>query len=384
MGIYTIQQAIDRVKIDPAKTGESIRSRTRLSFRSVMLNLHLWTGLAAALLLLLIGGSGALLVFETQIDQALNSKLAKVAPSGKALSLNQLISLLERQYPGHRVLGFDISEANDVSYSAYLQPPSGDGFEVAVNQYDGKALGVWDDRRFSRKLHGFHTHLLAGKPGSAIVGWSAVFLLFLSLSGLILWWRTKIIRVHFQTSGPKFQYDLHSTVGIFSSLCLLTFALTGILIHWEDAARSWANQVSNVPASTPQKPATPAPGTVPLDADRLLALARAAVPGARPTAIDMSDGPASPVLVILKFPEDHTPIGRTRVLLDAYSGSVLSLTNSREAPPAVAYMTRLNREIHTGDLGGWPTRIVAAIFSASLPLLAITGPLLWWQRRQRD
>jgi uncharacterized iron-regulated membrane protein len=50
----------------------------------------------------------------------------------------------------------------------------------------------------------------------------------------------------------------------------------------------------------------------------------------------------------------------------------------------VSYTTRLNREIHTVDIGGWPTRILAAVFSLSLPLVAITGPLLWWQRRQRD
>ena len=87
--------------------------------------------------------------------------------------------------------------------------------------------------------------------------------------------------------------------------------------------------------------------------------------------------------MILKYPEDHTPAGRTRILLDAYSGKILSLTNSRAAPAAVVYVTRLNREIHTGDIGGWPTRILAAIFSLSLPLLALTGPLLWWQRRQR-
>lgn len=88
-------------------------------------------------------------------------------------------------------------------------------------------------------------------------------------------------------------------------------------------------------------------------------------------------------MVFMRFPEDHTPVGRTRVFLDAYSGEVLSFTSSRAAPPAVSYATRLNREIHTGDIGGWPTRIAAALFSAALPLLAITGPLLWWQRRQR-
>jgi uncharacterized iron-regulated membrane protein len=354
------------------------------SFRKLILNLHLWIGVASATLLLLTGGSGALLVFETQIDRALNPKLARVTPTGTTLSLTELRSALERQYPGHRVLAFDISDSDDTSYGAYLQPPSGDGVNLAVDQHSGKALGAWDDHRFVRQLNEFHTHLLVGEAGSAIVGWGAVILLFLSISGLILWWRSKIVGVNFQTSGPKFQYDLHSTVGVFSFLVLVAFALTGIVVHWERPAQKWASQVSHVPVRPPvPQPNPPAPGTLPLGPAQLVALAQAAVPGARATAMDLADSAASPVLVIMKFPEDHTPAGRTRVFLDAYSGKVLGVTSSRAAPAALSYVTRLNREIHTGDIGGWPTRIIAAVFSLALPLLAVSGPLLWWQRRRR-
>jgi uncharacterized iron-regulated membrane protein len=354
------------------------------AFRKLILNLHLWIGIASAILLLLAGASGALLVFEAQIDRALNPKLARVTPTGTTLSLTQLKAALERQYPGSRVLALDISDSDDTSYGAYLLPPSGNGMNLAVDQHTGKALGAWDDHRFTRQLHGFHTHLLAGDIGSAIVGWSAVILLFLCLSGLFLWWRSKIFGINFQTSGPKFQYDLHSTVGALSFLVMIAFALTGIVVHWERPAQKWASRVSHVPVrpALPQ-PDSPAPGALPLDPSRLVALAQAAVPGARATAMNLPDSAASPVMVIMKFPEDHTPAGRTRVFLDAYSGKVLAVTSSRAAPAVVSYVTRLNREIHTGDIGGWPTRILAAVFSLALPLLAVSGPLLWWQRRRR-
>jgi uncharacterized iron-regulated membrane protein len=356
----------------------------RNSFRKLVLNLHLWIGLAAALILLLTGGSGALLVFEDQIDRALNPRLARVASSSTTLSLTELKVALERQYSAYHLLSFDISDSSEISYGAYIESPSGQGMQLAVDQHTGKTLGVWDGDRFTRKLHRFHTQLLAGTPGSAVVAWGSVLLLFLSISGLILWWRSKIFGVNFQTSGPKFQYDLHSTIGMASLAFLLVFALTGIVVHWEDAARKWAAEVSQVPTRPPEPQlAPPAPGAVPLEPADLLALAQAAVPGARATVLGLADGPSSPAMVIFKFPEDHTPVGRTRVLLDPYSGKVLSVINSRSAPAAIAYVTRLNREIHTGDIGEWPTRIVAAIFSLSLPLLAISGPLLWWQRRQR-
>jgi uncharacterized iron-regulated membrane protein len=211
-----------------------------------------------------------------------------------------------------------------------------------------------------------------------------VILLFLSITGLILWWRSKIFRIDFQTSGPKFQYDLHSTIGVVSSVFLLAFAWTGVVVHWGDAARAWAGNVSGVVARPADpRPDSPPSGAVPVEPARLLALALAAVPGARATVVELSDDATRPVLVIMKFPEDHTPAGRTRVFLDAYSGKVLALNSSRAEPAAVAYVNPVNREIHTGDIGGWPARIIAAVFSLSLPVLALSGPLLWWQRRQR-
>ncbi|HEY3616463.1 MAG TPA: PepSY-associated TM helix domain-containing protein [Candidatus Sulfotelmatobacter sp.] len=354
------------------------------AFRNLILNLHLWIGIASAILLLLAGVSGALLVFEAQIDRALNPKLARVTPASTTLSLTELKAALERQYPGSRVLAFDISDSDDASYGAYLLSPSGSGMNLAVDQHTGKTLGAWDDHRFTRQLHGFHTHLLAGEIGSAIVGWSAVILLFLCISGLFLWWRSKIFGINFQTSGPKFQYDLHSTVGVLSLVVMLAFAFTGIVVHWERPAQKWANQVSHVPTRIPlPQPDPPVPGALALDPSRLVAVAQAAVPAARVTALNLSDTAARPVLVIMKFPEDHTPAGRTRVFLDQYSGKVLAVNSSRAAPAAVSYVTRLNREIHTGDIGGWPTRIIAAVFSLALPLLAVSGPLLWWQRRRR-
>ena len=354
------------------------------TFRKVVLQLHLWIGIAAALFLLLAGASGTLLVFETQIDQALNPKLARVAPSGSLLSLTELKIALQHQYPGYRVLSFEIPAGPDLASAAYLQPPLGAGIDVAVDPYTGRALGVWDNNRFARKLHEFHTHFLAGEVGSAIVGWSSVILLFLSVSGLILWWRSKIFRIDLQTSGPKFQYDLHSTVGVVAFVFLLAFAWTGVVVHWGDTARAWVGKVSGVvvrPADP--RPDSPPSGALPLEPAHLLARAQAAVPGARPTVIQLSENADRPALIIMKFPEDHTPAGRTRVFLDAYSGKVLALNSSRAAPAAVAYLTRLNREIHTGDIGGWPGRIVAAVFSLSLPVLAVSGPLLWWQRRRR-
>lgn len=134
-------------------------------------------------------------------------------------------------------------------------------------------------------------------------------------------------------------------------------------------------------AARPAPRQIPAPGSARLSADRLIEIARNALPGAQITAVQIPSDPRRPANVALKFPEDHTPVGRTRMTIDPYSGQVLRIQSSRDMPSPVKYARIWNREIHTGDILNLPTRILAAFFSLMLPVLTITGPLIWWNRR---
>jgi uncharacterized iron-regulated membrane protein len=65
---------------------------------------------------------------------------------------------------------------------------------------------------------------------------------------------------------------------------------------------------------------------------------------------------------------------------------VLLAQTSRNAPPGYRLAKFWNRQVHTGDALGWPSRIVACLASLALPLLCLTGPLIWWgkfKRRQK-
>ena len=53
--------------------------------RRALLTLHQWVGLAAGLFLIVISISGGALVFENEIDRALNWSTSFVTPGAKAL-----------------------------------------------------------------------------------------------------------------------------------------------------------------------------------------------------------------------------------------------------------------------------------------------------------
>src|SRR5881396_3331818 len=194
--------------------------------RKLLLRLHLWAGSMAAAILFILGLTGSLLVFEDQIDRALNPQLWYVHPQGRRLSLNALTALVEQASHGRRVLAFRLSERDDLAYLVSLNIVG----TVAVDPYTGQILGsMRDANRFAANLHQFHTRLLWGDRGKLITGYGAVFLLFLAVTGVLLWWRRKIFTV-----GSRTTFDLHNAAGIYTSTFLAIFAITGAAIHWEE------------------------------------------------------------------------------------------------------------------------------------------------------
>ena len=356
-----------------------------MNTRPALLALHLVAGLLSAVFLAILGVTGSLLVFENEIDHWLNGKLTWVQPQGTPLSLRELSAAVEHRHPGSRLSSITLPADPGIAYGMRLLPagPGKPGGGFAVNPYTGEELGSLETaNNFLRQVHQFHTNLLLGPQGKIITATSAVFLLGLSISGLILWLPKKLWKPSLLVRKKAGSYELHQLLGLYASFFLLVFAITGIVIHWDDEARMLINRMAGEKDQEPSKRAASPRKTVPLDPDQLLAAAVHAVPGARVTAI-LGIGGSSPVRITMKYPEDRTPVGRTNLYIDGSTGELVSMQTSRTAPMGTRVAKLWNREIHTGDIGGLPTRVLACAASLALPLLAITGPLIWLGRLRR-
>lgn len=274
--------------------------RCRLSFRNVVLTLHLWAGLLASAFLLVLGLTGCLMVYERNIDHALNRRPLRAETTTQALPLGKLFAGLERAHPGYHVTDMAFSREPDVPYEMYLNPGGdAEGFVVAINQYNGRELGnASAANQFMNFVSGLHMHLLMEihrETGKLIVGVASTFLLFLSCSGPWLWWRRKTFAVKWSAAPKRVNFDLHNALGAFCSIFLFCFSLTGI----------------------------------------------------------------------------------------AFTGRVLNVWNTRTAPLGFKINRVWTREIHSGDIFGWPTRVLASVVSLALPILTITGTLIWWHKARR-
>jgi uncharacterized iron-regulated membrane protein len=94
--------------------------------------------------------------------------------------------------------------------------------------------------------------------------------------------------------------------------------------------------------------------------------------------VDVS--PDAPAFVALRYAEDHTPGGRSRVFTDRYRGTVLRATNTRTAEAGTRLMN-LQRPLHTGDIFGAASQIVWFLAALILASQAVTGIMMWWNGR---
>lgn len=356
--------------------------------RKLLLLLHLVAGLVSAVFLIALGLSGALLAFEPEIDHVLNRRLTHVQPAAwHPLPLLELTARIERAHPEHKVSGLALPDAPDLAVNVALRPTgSAKGLNLAVNPYTGEELGALDTANtWMRNVHQFHIHLLLHEKGKLINTWSAILLAVLAVSGVILWWPRKLLRFRRTGSGRQSNYDFHHVLGFYSSIFMLIFALTAVVIHWDDPARELVNRMAGVEEKKPAPPkvAPPAPGAVALDAEVVYDIAVHMMPGARVTNMQGIGVMGKPIRVWMKYPEDRTPAGRTNLLLDPVSGEVLQAQSSRTAPIGFRVVKLWNRQVHTGDIVGLPTRILACLASLALPCLAFSGVLIWWGRVRR-
>ena len=354
------------------------------SLRAALLKIHRWLGFAAAAFLALLSGTGLILAFEEPLDRALNRSLTHISTQGPALSIDQISDTLTRDYPGYSVQRWTFARDSEETYSVVLRSGS-DTQTIFLDPHTGRTIGnIAQANPLVGTIHRLHTQILAGPTGKTIVAYSAISLFILNVSGLILWWRRKISRVQRNKSIAVLRYQLHQFAGITAWLGLTIFSITGIVLHWDREILAALQSGTKVSAQSTQS----SPGERRhrpesdrrLNADQFIAIALKRFPGARVTTLDFGGTDSNSTRVIMKYPEDHTPAGRTNLYLDNMTGDTLESMNSRNGPIEYRFVKVLSRELHTGSILGWPSQFFAQVFCIGLLTLAVTGPWMAFAR----
>jgi len=330
----------------------------------------------AGAFLLVLGITGAILAFEPELDRLLHPHLSRLKPGGRTLSLVDIGEAASKKYGGEPVVAYLPSSSPDVPTEVILSGV------VSVNQYTGEVLGL---RTRGQTVLGFmralHVRLATGDIGRNILRWSTVLMLISLASGLYLWWPRKRIRIRGPWWSRLFWSDQHNSFGIFSLVPLLLLTATGIVIGFEDEVSSLLDKMYGTnPVHSSQTPeqSEPSQGSTELTPDQAIAIASAQLPGALPCRLQMPRY-GGLYVVSLTYSDNRIAAERNSISLDPRNGRIVAINQSAGLTPRERFMAT-NEAIHTGNILGMPTRILAALASILLPLQVVSGLLIWIRR----
>jgi len=341
----------------------------------MLLKVHRYVALGISLVVLVVGVTGCLLVFELRVDRWLDPQVSFVEPSEASVPVSQILANLKTQFPGQKV-----TEMNPGGPGESMMVKTSGGLRVFVNAHTGEILGTRTGEPPSFWLRHVHRELIGGPVGALIVNIASMLLVFQSLSGLYLWWPLKRASVKTDASWARVNFDLHHAVGFFSSAFVCVIAVTGLVKAYGDQLQPLFDRVTNSPTMT-RALSSKQPGKAPsISVDDALTTARAQLPGAAIGRIGPPKGKDGSFVITMKFPGDSTAPGRSWVVVDQYSGKALATLDSRTAPVG-SKIPIVNRAIHVGGLYGVPTRLLAFLASLAVLVQTVTGFFMWWRKR---
>lgn len=198
--------------------------------------MHLWSGIAVGLYILMISVTGSVVEYSNEIYRAATLKPIISKGSGPRLTDQQLAEAARRLYPGYRVLRIGRGRDPDQAVDVWL----GRGSHTSKRLFDPRSgadlgnsvpPGIW----LISRLLDLHDNLLGGPTGRKVNGLGAFAVIVVAVTGLVIWWpgvktwRRSLI-LHRRVGWKRWTWHLHSMIGFWSFAFLLIFGVSGIYL----------------------------------------------------------------------------------------------------------------------------------------------------------
>jgi uncharacterized iron-regulated membrane protein len=392
----------------------------RRTVRYWLLQLHLWTGLALMLPLVMMGVTGAVLVYAHDLEHLFGqgeppattagewrtpgeiieaAKAANVEPGRIPIAMRWPIEVGEPaavrlSRPGmatERSAQRSVPREGAARGAVPIQSPFAGSLQILI---DPVSLQVLETQQamtgWLRFFHDLHGHLfIAGGLGRELVGWLGVALLVLGCSGLYLWWprpdQWKAAFIVRRTAkGLRFNRELHGAVGIWSLVLFMLVNFTGVYLAFPQQISAAVNAVwpgRDMRAAMFQARVEPMRGVQPMGVNEAVELARSKVPDGRFLNAFLSIRPDQAMRVGL-IRADHAegaPI--ITVIIDPFRKSVVDVFD----PQAMSTGERIiawQRALHYGIGLGDGYKFLVFVSGVIIPVFAVTGFLMWWLKRR--
>jgi uncharacterized iron-regulated membrane protein len=227
-----------------------------------------------------------------------------------------------------------------------------------------------------------------GSAGMTAVGFIGLALLFLLLTGLILWWPSpgklgKALTIKRFASSERLNFDLHKTCGFYTAIILLFLILSGVYLIFPDYGRALVSVFSPVAAPWPSYQSTvPKDNKKPVSLAEVKAITDARFPDGEYRWIVFPRNESDVYLVGKReLNEVNLKIPYRSLWIDQYSGKILHVRENLTAT-AGDTLEQWLYPLHTGEAFGLTGQSIILITGLAPLMLYVTGIIRWLQKRQ--
>jgi uncharacterized iron-regulated membrane protein len=356
--------------------------------RRLNFQVHLWVGILLTLYMIVIGVTGSVLVFRPELERLCGFKpWQEKRANGPLADIATVVENLKTAYPRLHIVSVDAPSENDATFVAVLE---GRGrVKVACNPADGKVLGVFPRQRtWLDVILDLHESLLIPihRTGRVLNGVGGALLLLLNLTGMVIWWPgvrnwTRALKVDFERNWRRINFDLHLAVGFWTILIASFWAFSAIYFAWPREIFRFVNSLSPViTARAPAISVAPESTVAEPDLRLLVKQAQAIEPGTTFGGIDFPYGRRAPISVLMRR---GNSVGREyvdTVFFNPYSGDYISTWRYGVNQSLGDWIIWSQVPWHFGTYWGLGIKLVWAAAGLAIPLLAVTGVLMYWNR----
>jgi len=385
--------------------------------RTLLVTLHRWFGLAAALFLFIAGATGAVISWDHELDEWLNPRLYRAQTAGRPLPVLDLARAIEAGDPRVRVsfmpLAVEPGHTFTASVAPRVDPATGRLFEPGYNQValdpataDVQGRREWGKVSLTRenllpflyKLHySLHMPELRGVAlgvwfmGLIAMAWvlDTLVALWISFPRWRAWRRSFAFR--WAAGGHKLTFDLHRSGGMWIYALVLMLAVTSVAMNLrEEVMRPLVSLFSEL-APSPFASRTPAPPVKPIEplipAARALELAQAEAQRRGWTApaggLFLSTDVGIWGVGFYDVANSHGDggLGNPWLYVDSRSGALAGADVPGTGSAGDIFLQSMF-PLHSGRIIGITGRVLMSITGALVAMLCITGVLIWARKRR--
>jgi uncharacterized iron-regulated membrane protein len=366
-----------------------LRRPQRLWARRVNFQVHLWVGIILSLYMIVIGLTGSILVFRVELERLIGLKpwhnLSAVEPLA---DLPAVVANITGAYPRARIISVLAPTPNDPVFLTVIQ---GGGinrgqFSVAADPHTGKILGVVPRREtWLSFLLRLHVNLLFGRMGRQANGVAAAFLMLLNLTGMVIWWPgirswARALKVDFRRNWRRVNFDLHSAIGFWTLAIVSVWAISAIYFAWSPGIFTFVNRISPILTAKPPVVSVQPQSGPPADLAAMIAQARFLDPGTTLKGVAFPFNRRAPLLVFMSRGNRIGYEYADTLYFDPYDGRHLTTWHYGVNQSLGDWFIWSQIPLHFGTYWGVAVKILWAILGLAIPVLTVTGMLMYWNR----